>query len=122
VLAVPAEAHSFADLPAIVRARTGDVLFERGDAHPGAELEDHLRRGCLGEGESPATAARAPQPAEAGMAALVASGLTNAQIALRLHLSERTVEKHVSDLLAKLGLSSRTGVVRRFATAPARMG
>jgi DNA-binding NarL/FixJ family response regulator len=56
------------------------------------------------------------------VAALVASDLTNAQIALRLHLSERTVEKHVSDLLAKLGLSSRTGVVRRFATAPARMG
>ena len=35
----------------------------------------------------------------------------NAQIAAWLHLSERTVEKHVSSLLRKLGLDSRTAVV-----------
>jgi DNA-binding NarL/FixJ family response regulator len=34
----------------------------------------------------------------------------------------REVEKHVSNLLAKLGLSSRTEVVRLLAAAPARMG
>jgi DNA-binding NarL/FixJ family response regulator len=49
------------------------------------------------------------------VAALVADGQTNAQIALRLHLSESTVEKHVSRVLAKLGLSSRAGVVRLLA-------
>ena len=48
----------------------------------------------------------------------MAEGRTNAQIAARLHLSERTVEKHVSSVLAKLGLSSRTEVVRLLASAP----
>ena len=49
---------------------------------------------------------------EREVAGLVGQGHTNAQIAARLHLSERTVERHVSNVLAKLGLSSRTGVVR----------
>jgi DNA-binding CsgD family transcriptional regulator len=50
-------------------------------------------------------------PREREVAALVADGRTNAQIAAQLQLSERTVEKHVSNVLSKLELSSRTGVV-----------
>ena len=38
---------------------------------------------------------------------LVASGLTNRQIAEALVISEKTVESHMSHILAKLGLSSR---------------
>jgi len=34
-------------------------------------------------------------------------GLTNRQIAERLVVSEHTVHRHVSNILAKLGLSSR---------------
>ena len=52
---------------------------------------------------------------EREVALLVAEGRTNAQIAARLHLSERTVEKHVSQTLGKLGLSSRSGIVRLLA-------
>jgi DNA-binding CsgD family transcriptional regulator/tetratricopeptide (TPR) repeat protein len=39
---------------------------------------------------------------------LVASGKTNREIAARLVLSERTVDRHVSNIFAKLGVSSRS--------------
>ena len=39
---------------------------------------------------------------------LVAAGNTNPAIATELFLSERTVDRHVSNILAKLGVSSRT--------------
>jgi DNA-binding CsgD family transcriptional regulator len=38
---------------------------------------------------------------------LVAAGLTNQQIGVRLYLSSRTVEKHVASLLAKTGAEGR---------------
>jgi len=53
-----------------------------------------------------------PQPAltarEREVLTLVAAGHTNQQIATRLSVSERTARTHVSNILAKLGLSSRT--------------
>jgi DNA-binding NarL/FixJ family response regulator len=58
-------------------------------------------------------------PREREVALEVAAGRTNAQIAHRLQLSERTVEKHVSNLLAKLGLSTRAEVVRLIAATTA---
>jgi DNA-binding NarL/FixJ family response regulator len=45
---------------------------------------------------------------ESEVAALVAEGLTNLQIADRLVLSERPVESHVSNVLRKLNLNTRT--------------
>ena len=38
----------------------------------------------------------------------IAEGLTNRQIADRMHLAEKTVKNYVSNLLAKLGMSRRT--------------
>jgi DNA-binding NarL/FixJ family response regulator len=58
---------------------------------------------------------RAPRPAadtltvrEHDVLAQIASGATNRQIAGRLGVSERTARTHVSSILAKLGLTSRT--------------
>jgi DNA-binding NarL/FixJ family response regulator len=39
---------------------------------------------------------------------LIAEGLTNRQIAERVHLAEKTVKNYVSNLLAKLGMQRRT--------------
>jgi DNA-binding NarL/FixJ family response regulator len=39
---------------------------------------------------------------------LIAEGLTNRQIAQRIHLAEKTVKNYVSNLLAKLGMERRT--------------
>jgi DNA-binding CsgD family transcriptional regulator/tetratricopeptide (TPR) repeat protein len=48
---------------------------------------------------------------EADVLRLVAEGLSNKQIAARLNLSPRTVEKHVESLMRKTGAPSRTGLV-----------
>ena len=45
---------------------------------------------------------------EADVLALLTEGLTNKELAARLHLSPRTVEKHVASLLAKTGCHRRT--------------
>ena len=39
---------------------------------------------------------------------LIAEGMTNRQIADRMHLAEKTVKNYVSNVLAKLGMQSRT--------------
>jgi len=39
---------------------------------------------------------------------LIAEGLTNRQIAARIHLAEKTVKNYVSNLLTKLGMQRRT--------------
>ena len=49
-------------------------------------------------------------PREAEVTALVAQGMSNAAIARQFTLSERTVENHVSRILSKLDLSSRTAL------------
>jgi len=45
---------------------------------------------------------------ERQIAALVATGLTNREIAGQLYLSVRTVEVHVNHILSKLGFRTRT--------------
>ncbi|MFB9833893.1 response regulator transcription factor, partial [Actinoallomurus acaciae] len=49
------------------------------------------------------------------VAALVAEGHTNQQIAEKLFISVRTVETHLSRIFTKLSVTSRVGVVNALA-------
>jgi non-specific serine/threonine protein kinase len=49
-------------------------------------------------------------PRERQVAALIARGMTNRQVASALTIAERTAERHVENILDKLGLASRTQV------------
>jgi DNA-binding NarL/FixJ family response regulator len=73
---------------------------------------------------------RAPRPGADSLTArerevltLIAGGATNRQIARRLDVTERTARTHVSNILGKLGLTSRTQAALwavREGLAPAR--
>ncbi len=53
-------------------------------------------------------------PAERRVAALVAEGRTNREVAAALFVTERTVAGHLSNVYAKLGVRSRTELARRL--------
>lgn len=51
-------------------------------------------------------------PTEMRVVQFVARGMANREIADELHVSQRTVESHVSNMLGKTGLSNRTELAR----------
>ena len=102
------------------------VCTELGD-HDGAALELEAARAAFEElGARPdlerlaafptpdaSRAAHALSPRELEVLRLLASGDTNKAIAAALVLSERTVDRHVSNIYAKLGVSSRAAATAR---------
>jgi predicted ATPase/DNA-binding CsgD family transcriptional regulator len=57
-------------------------------------------------------------PRERDVAALIAQGLTNKEIATRLVISRRTAEGHVENIMMKLGCTSRVQVASRILNVP----
>ncbi|MBV8933951.1 MAG: helix-turn-helix transcriptional regulator [Kutzneria sp.] len=78
-----------------------------------------IRRGQRGRRDRPTTGWDSLTPTELKVAHLVASGSSNPDIASALFLSRRTVQTHVSHILAKLGAHSRSQIAREAAHHPA---
>ena len=71
-------------------------------------VPDLARVESLAQPEAPAADAHGLTPRELQVLRLVAAGKSNRDIASQLVLSEHTVARHVQNIFAKLGVSSRT--------------
>ncbi|HEY3946034.1 MAG TPA: AAA family ATPase [Solirubrobacteraceae bacterium] len=93
------------------------VLFARaGATRDAARLRSRLRelgirRRVATEGK-PVTGWAAMTKSELAVAELVASGLTNREVAERLYVSPHTVNTHLRQVFAKLGVKSRVDLTR----------
>ena len=69
------------------------------------------RRGAVAAGPGASMTER-----EREVAMLIVSGASNPEIARRLFLSRKTVERHVSNVLGKVGVRNRTELASRLAS------
>ena len=74
-----------------------------------------IRRAPRGGRERPTSGWAALTPTELTVASLVARGQSNPEIAAEMFLSRRTVQTHVSHILAKLGARSRVEIAAEAA-------
>ena len=119
----PAETIARVGLAQALAARSGEEDLGRAEAQAQTALRACGRLGMPGPAHTAGVlldsirasrrAADPLTPREREVAALVAQAHTNAEIARRLVLSERTVETHVRSILAKLGAANRTDLARR---------
>ena len=86
-------------------------------ADPWAERARAELRACGQTVRGQADGAVRLTPQEVQVARFVAEGLSNADVAARLFLSRRTVDFHLRNVFAKLGISSRTELVRHVMDA-----
>jgi DNA-binding CsgD family transcriptional regulator len=94
---------------ALEHARQADRLLERWPGWRRDEVRALLRR--LGAGARARRAGEASlTPREREVAALLAEGLSNGEVARRLFISTKTASVHVSNILGKLGMASRAEV------------
>jgi ATP/maltotriose-dependent transcriptional regulator MalT len=97
-----------------VRGRLGDRAFDaawqRGAEPPTSDAVDMaLERSAVPAPRAPADGSGLTKR-EREVAALIAEGLSNREIAARLVVAQRTAEGHVENILSKLGFTSRAQV------------
>ena len=94
-------------LQAIKAAQKGDVWVDREVSS--AEIFKELARAhSLGSGDGPKNEAlKALTRREVEILRLVAEGLTNEEIALKVFISEKTVKTHLTNIFAKLRVNNR---------------
>jgi non-specific serine/threonine protein kinase len=115
--AIPLTEALVADGLQIARRMLGDAALERALAQGRAMSSADTIAEALAIDLSSTAPARhpAPQPGaltprEREVAALIARGMTNRQIAAELVVTERTAAAHVEHILGKLGFASRTQI------------
>jgi LuxR family maltose regulon positive regulatory protein len=86
--------------------------FERLGAEPAAERSRRTLRACQEPGRSDSSVSQLTVR-EQEVLRLLVEGLTNRQIADQLSVSEHTVHRHVTSILRKLDLPSRTAAAAR---------
>jgi DNA-binding NarL/FixJ family response regulator len=91
-------------------ARLAMSTFERLGARTESDAAAALLRDLGIAGKSGPRTHGALSRREAEVARLVGMGLKNDKIAAQLFISDRTVEHHVSSVLSKLGMSTRTEI------------
>jgi predicted ATPase/DNA-binding CsgD family transcriptional regulator len=125
----PAERHFYEPYISAARARLGKDAFEKAWAKGrGITLEEVYEYAFSSEEETtpltvfvPEEQPSADEPSdkltrrEEEVAELITQGLINRRIAEELFLSRRTVHRHVSNILKKLGLTSREQVAAKLA-------
>ncbi|MFJ9390511.1 ATP-binding protein [Nocardioides sp. NPDC101246] len=102
------------------RAAIGEKAFEADvEAGRALSLDDAIAfaTGIRREAPRDHVAIERLTPREQEIAALVARGMTNKEIAAQLVVSSRTVSTHVEHILAKLGFRSRTQIAVLFRTS-----
>ena len=101
-----------------IRASMGDEAYEQawaeGEALSIAEAVAYAQRG-RGERKRPSSGWASLTPAERDVVRLVAEGLANKDIAVRLFVSPRTVQAHLTHVYTKLGMTSRVQLAQEAA-------
>ena len=103
-----------------VRARLGETTFEatldEGRTMSFEQAIEYVLEEPTAPQDDAAAAAQAGlTKRELEVLRLIAGGMSNQEIAAEFVLSEHTVHRHVANVLAKLGVSSRTAAVAQAA-------